>query len=148
MWALTAVVVTLVVLSWLEADPSLIGVSAAVLAATALAWFAADVADVVAATGWSSRNSASREGPTLDGRLAILRRTVESAAEPPRQGETARPAAIELQAVLRRATEHRLGGHLDDAELPEDLARYLSAEPAPHIQPTQLDRLLTRIEDL
>ncbi|WP_156822581.1 hypothetical protein [Demetria terragena] len=122
---------------------------AATTAVAAAAWFSSDIAAHDVASGsWPLAQPAPTERPSLDGRLAVLRRMADSAAEPPPDDAPTRPAATELQAILRRAAEHRLNRRSDGAPLPPDLASYLTATPAPRVPIDQLDRLLTRIEEL
>lgn len=133
------------ILAWVGSDPSWLGVLGAVTALAGFAWLVIDVGDL-AATGWTTEHPVSSDRPTLDGRLGTLRRLADAAGETPSDGSSTRPAAAEVQSILRRATDLR--ARATGADVPEDLADYLAARPAPLISSTQLDRLLTRIEAL
>lgn len=134
-------------LVWLGSDPSWVGLLAAASAVAGFAWLISDVSPTLALTTWVTDHRETSRQPALDGRLAVLRRLVEMAAQPPRDGLQTRPSAVEMQNLLRAATKQRLSAR-PDAELPHDLAEYLQTSPAPLVTPDHLDRLLTRIEAL
>lgn len=140
-WILTAVVLT-----WVGSDPSWIGVLAAAGALAGLVWFLVDVGPEHAASGWTIERDKSSERSSLDGRLGMLRRLAEAAGQPQSDGERTRPAAAEVQDILRRAAELRIRS--TGAALPTDLTDYLRADPAPLVSSARLDQLLTQIEDL
>lgn len=137
-------------LAWLYTDPSWPGVLASLTVLFALAWLLTDLGDdEIAQPDWHGWHPAATR-PRAEWQVTGTRRLVEMAGQHPKDGSPSRPAAAEVQDLLRRAVAQRAGAESwrEPSSLPGDLAAYLRADPAPIVPPDRLHTLLTRIEDL
>ncbi len=137
-------------LAWLYTSPSWPGVLLSLTVLFALVWLLGDLGDdEIARPDWRGWHPAPTRTRT-EWQLTGTRRLVELAGQQPTDGAPSRPAAAQVQNLLRRAVAQRAGPESwqEPSSLPDDLAAYLRAEPAPIVPPDRLHTLLTRIEDL
>lgn len=158
----TVGVVLCLFFGWLYMGPSWPGVLAAVLALFSIGWFLADFGHDLETPAWETHQLQHVRRTPIDGRMGYLRRVISRACEPPPEGAPTSQGAAALQEILQEAAAGRLrarfpGGahdppvdvirreqhHLDPA-----LAGYLLGPPPRALEETQLDALLTRIENL
>jgi hypothetical protein len=145
----------------LKAGPQPFVLACRIGAIASVYWFIADFADL-----WSNPRYelypewTNRDRERSDGRLRQLRQLCESAAEDERRRPGVEESRRRLQSTILRIVQHKLatsGIRFDPQtapaqqlapHLPEDLARYLLADPPARLSAQQVRILIDRIEAL
>lgn len=151
LFAVAVVVVVVVGVRLSNDDIALIPLTAGVLAACAVWWFATDAGGAASAVRWTEPEDYPAHFTRGDPAASYLRRLCDEATTRGRRTSPAAPGA--LQDAVRRLVQDRLEqrplrGLPALESLPTPLERYLRTDPAPRLRPEDLDHIVTSIEEL
>lgn len=127
-------------------------VAAILLAGCAIWWLSADSVAAASSTRWDEPEEFERRYLRSDPAANYLRRlcadvTMTSTRRAsPNAAQTLQTTVRQL--VAQRTEQRPLRGLPALVSLPPELTDYLQANPAPRLQPSQLDRIITSIEEI
>lgn len=133
-------------------DVDLASLAAIVLAGCAIWWLTADSVGAASTTRWNEPDEFEWRYVRSDPAANYLQRlcadvTMSSTRRAsPTAAQSLQTTVREL--VAQRVEQRPLRGLPAPVSLPAALADYLDANPAPRLQPQQLDRIVTSIEEL
>lgn len=133
-------------------DVDLAQLAAMVLAGCAVWWLTADSVGAASTTRWNEPDDYEWRYVRSDPAANYLQRLCADVTMT--STHRASPTAAQSlqttvrQLVAQRVEQRPLRGLPPLVSLPAELAGYLEAHPAPRLQPQQLDRIVTSIEDL